>query len=117
MLFGCGAQAGEDIRDLVLKGKPVLDLRYRFEFVDRDNLSEEAKAHAVRIRAGFETGRFHGLGAGADFEWIEALGSERFDSTVNGRTQFPVVADPDDLALNQLYLVSGISVKGSYHEF
>ena len=106
MLFGHGAQAGEDIRDLVLKGKPVLDLRYRFELVDQDNLSEDAKAHTVRTRAGFETGRFHGLGAGADFEWIEALGSERFNSTVNGRTQFPVVADPDDLALNQLYLVS-----------
>ena len=106
MLFGYGAQAGEDIRDLVLKGKPVLDLRYRFEFVDQDNLSEDAKAHTLRTRVGFETGRFHGLGAGADFEWIEALGSERFNSTVNGRTQFPVVADPDDFALNQLYLVS-----------
>lgn len=34
MLFGYGAQAGEDIRDLVLKGKPILDLRYRFEIVD-----------------------------------------------------------------------------------
>ncbi len=65
MLFGYGAQAGEDIRDLVLKGKPILDLRYRFENVDQDNLTEDAKAHTVRTRAGFETGRFHGLGAGA----------------------------------------------------
>ncbi len=106
MLFDYDARAGEDVRDLVLKGKPILDLRYRFEFVDQDNLSEDAKAHTVRTRAGFETGRFHGLGAGADFEWIEAVGSERFNSTVNGRTQYPVVADPDDFALNQLYFVS-----------
>ncbi len=106
MLFGYGAQAGEDIRDLVLKGKPILDLRYRFEFVDQDNLTEDAKAHTVRTRAGFETGRFHGLGAGADLEWIESVGSERFNSTVNGRTQFPVVADPNDVALNQLYFLS-----------
>ena len=74
MLFGYGAQAGEDIRDLVLKGKLILDLRYRFEIVDQDNLTEDAKAHTVRTRAGFETGRFHGLGAGADLEWIESLG-------------------------------------------
>ena len=106
MVFGQGAQAGEDIRDLLLKGKPVLDLRYRFEFVDQDNLSEDAEAHTLRTRAGFETGRFHGLGAGADLEWIEAIGSDRFNSTVNGRTRFPVVADPDDIALNQLYFVS-----------
>ncbi len=106
MLFGCGAQAGEDIQDLWLKGKPVLDLRYRFEFVDQDNLSKDANAHTLRTRAGFETGRFHGLGVGADFEWIEAVGSENFNSTVNGQTQSPVVADPDDFALNQLYLLS-----------
>ena len=104
--FGCGAQAGEDIRDLVLKGKPVLDLRYRFEHVDQENLSKDARAHTLRTRAGFETGRFYGLGAGADVEWIEAVGSEKFNSTVNGQTQFPVVADPDDVALNQLYFVS-----------
>jgi hypothetical protein len=106
MLFGHAAQAGEDIRDLWLKGKPVLDLRYRFELVDQDNLSKDAKAHTLRTRAGFETGRFHGLGFGADFEWIEAVGSENFNSTVNGMTQYPVVADPDDLALNQLYFLS-----------
>jgi hypothetical protein len=106
MLFGHAARAGEDIRDLLLKGKPVLDLRYRFEFVDQDNLSRDAKAHTLRTRAGFETGRFHGLGAGADFEWIEAVGSENFNSTVNGKTQFPVVVDPNDVALNQLYFLS-----------
>ena len=109
MLLGGVAQAGEeieDIRNLVLKGKPVLDLRYRFELVDQDNLSKDAKAHTLRTRAGFETGRFYGLGAGADFEWIEALGSEKFNSTVNGKTQFPVVADPDDVALNQLFFLS-----------
>ena len=77
MVFSHGAQAGEDIRDLVLKGKPILDLRYRFEFVDQDNLPEDAKANTVRTRAGFETGRFYGLGAGADIEWIEAIGSEQ----------------------------------------
>ncbi|HSA81281.1 MAG TPA: hypothetical protein VLE23_10695, partial [Geminicoccaceae bacterium] len=46
------------------------------------------------------------VGAGFDAEWITSLGREQFNSTTNGNTRYPVVADPDDLQVNQLYLVA-----------
>lgn len=105
--FGAGRLAAEeDWRNLYLDAKPVLDARYRFEFVDQDGRSRDAKANTVRTRAGLETGRFYGLGVGFDVEWIEAIGSEKFNDTINGKTQYPVVADPDDEQVNQLFIVS-----------
>ncbi len=106
--LGLGSEVlgSEDWRDLYLDATPVLDVRYRFEFVDQDGRPEDAKANTVRTRAGFETGRFYGLGAGFDVEWIEAIGSEDFNNTINGKTRYPVVADPDDEQINQLFIVS-----------
>ena len=104
--FGGELQASEDWRDLYLDAKPVLDARYRFEFVDQDGRPKDAKASTLRTRVGLETGRYFGLGVGFDAEWIEAIGDEDFNNTVNGKTRFPVVADPDDEQINQLYIIS-----------
>lgn len=107
MLIGANdLRAEEAWRNLYLDAHPILDVRYRFEFVDQDAAARDAYAHTVRTRAGLETGRFHGLSAGLDVEWIEAIGAEKFNDTINGNTQYPVVADPDDLQLNQLFFVS-----------
>ena len=97
-------QTGGSWRDLYLDARPILDVRYRFEFVEQDARPESAKANTIRTRAGFETGRFHGIGLGFNFESVAALGNDDFNDTVNGRTRFPVVADPDDLQVNELYL-------------
>jgi hypothetical protein len=99
-------EGGEDLRDLFLNAKPVLDVRYRFEHVDQDGLPKNANANTVRTRAGVETGRFFGTGVVFDVEWIEAIGSEKFNSTINGKSRYPVVADPDDEQINQLYIVA-----------
>ncbi len=107
------AIAEEDIANLFLDGAPILDLRYRFEHVDQDGLSEDASAHTLRTRLGFESGTVRGLGFGFDVEWIEDLGNDRFNSTTNGKTQFPTVADPRDFALNRLYFVADGTVPDS----
>lgn len=100
------AQGSEDWRNLYLDAKPVLDIRYRFEYVDQEGFPNDARANTVRARAGFESGRYYGLGLVFDAEWIEALGSEKFDNTIDGKTQYPVIADPDDAQVNQLHIVS-----------
>ena len=82
-------------RNLYLDAKPVLDVRYRYEHVDQDGIPKNANANTLRTRAGFETGRFYGFGVGFDVEWVEAIGNEKFNNTINGKTQYPVVADPD----------------------
>lgn len=83
---------------------PYADIRYRLELVDQDGLPENATASTLRIRAGLKTGEWKGLSALVEGEAIVAVGAERFNDTINGRTQFPVVADPEAILLNQAYV-------------
>jgi hypothetical protein len=92
---GQSSLAGEtNWQNFFLDAKPVLNVRYRFEHVDQNSRANHANAHTVLTRAGFESGRVHGVGMAFDMEWIEAIGSERFNNTINGKGAFPVVADP-----------------------
>ncbi|MDA1099839.1 MAG: alginate export family protein [Proteobacteria bacterium] len=102
----CTPVHAEDARILLDGGKPIFDARYRLEHVDQKGRQKDAEAHTVRLRAGFETGRINGIGGAFDVEWIEHIGAQKFNDTINGDTRYPVVADPDDFALNQLYLIS-----------
>ena len=112
-LGGGGARADEYLGNLFFDAKPVFDIRYRFEYVDQDAAAKNAKANTVRTRAGFESGRFYGFGGAFNIEWIEAIGSEKFNNTINGKTQYPVVADPDDFQVNEAYLVSQDTIPGT----
>jgi len=85
-------------------GKIILNVRFRYEFVDEVAKAKDANATNVRTRFGYETGLFHGFGIGADAEWTQGLGYERYNSTTNGHTTFPVVADPDVAQLNQAFI-------------
>ena len=108
------AQA-DDLKALIEGGKPVLDVRYRMEQVEQSGRPKDAAAQTVRVRAGYETGRVMGIGGAFDVEWIEHLGGQRFNDSINGKTNYPVVADPDDLAVNQLFLVAdGVIPKSSF---
>lgn len=84
--------------------KPYANIRYRLELVDQDGIARNATASTLRVRAGLKTGEWNGLSAVVEGEAIVAVGKERFNDTVNGRTQFPVVADPEDILLNQAYV-------------
>ena len=57
------AAAAEDIAALWRDGKPILDLRYRFEHVDQDNALDHANAQTLRTRVGFQSGQWYGLSA------------------------------------------------------
>lgn len=83
---------------------PYANIRYRLELVDQDGIPENATASTLRIRAGLKTSEWNGLSAVVEGEAIIAVGKENFNDTINGRTQFPVVADPEDILLNQAYV-------------
>ena len=86
-----------------------LDIRYRAEFVDQENLAEQALASTIRTRVGYNLVLPSSFTAYADIENIRVIGSEDYNSTANGQSEFPVVADPEDTELNQAYLAwSGI---------
>ena len=81
---------------------PIVDARLRYETVDQDGFAKNADAVTARIRAGFQLkeGDFALLAEG---EGVLAI-AERYNSSVNGRTRFPIVADPETIGLNRLQL-------------
>lgn len=83
---------------------PYADIRYRLELVDRDGLPENATASTLRVRAGVKLGEWNGFSAQVEGEAIARIGPEDYNDTVNGRTAFPVVADPSDILLNQAFV-------------
>lgn len=94
-----------ELADATIDGRPSADLRYRYEFVEQDGRAKDARASTLRARLGYKTGRFRGFGLNLQGEIVQRLGPERFNDTTNGRTEFPVVADPNDVDLNQAYVV------------
>lgn len=82
-------------------GKPIIDVRYRFERKEQDGFAENAYANTVRTRLGYETGEFHHFKFLLEFENVASIGDDHFNSTTNGLTQFPVIADPDATEINR----------------
>lgn len=93
-----------DFTKALTEGKSIFDARYRYEYVDQDGLANEANAHTVRTRLGYETGKFKDFSALLEFENITDIGGEDYNDTINGKTTYPTVADPEDTALNRLQL-------------
>ena len=98
------ANAGEALFDAIKAGKLSIDERYRYEYVDQDGIAEEANASTLRSRVGWKSGSFYGLTLGVEFEAVTNVFGDEFNNTINGKTQFPVVADVKSHELNQLYM-------------
>jgi len=102
-LPGIAAQADPSAGDFFSEGKFILEARYRYEHVEQDGFANDADANTVRVRAGFQTGKVRDLQGLIEIEGVAHL-SDDFNDTVNGRTAFPVVADPENLQVNRLQL-------------
>lgn len=83
---------------------PYADIRYRLELVDQTGLPEEAAASTLRIRTGIKTAEWQGFSALVESEAIVSIGQRNYNDTVNGKTAYPVIADPTDVLLNQAWL-------------
>lgn len=102
---GCaGPAAGQSIGDAIAAGKPILEVRPRFEFVDQPSLGKDAEAFTVRTRLGWRTATWNDFAALVEVEDVRRLGGERYNTTINGKTAYPVIADPDVTELNQLWV-------------
>lgn len=78
--------------------------RYRLETVDQDGLNEDATANTLKGRITTKTGNFSNWHAVVEFDYVTELFDDDYNSTVNGNTTYPVVADPSGADLNQSYL-------------
>jgi hypothetical protein len=81
---------------------PLLDTRLRYETVDQDGFDHDANALTLRVRGGAEvtSGDWRLLAEG---EATVPL-NESYDSGVNRRTRYPLVADPANGEINRLQL-------------
>ena len=97
------AAADEDsLRGAFKQGKFILDGRLRYENVKAANFLNNGEGLTFRARFGFQTAPYKGIVLLAEGDFTRDLGVNDFNSTVNGKTQFPVIADPDSARLNRL---------------
>jgi hypothetical protein len=93
-----------DIGSLIKNGKPYADLRYRYEQVDQDPFTKDAKASTLRTKLGFQTGTWQNLQGQLEFEMTSHLGNNTYNDGINGHTAYPAVTDPINHELNQAWL-------------
>ena len=94
---------GQELLDAAVGGKVDLTLRSRFEHVD-DKGVDDAEAFTLRSVLGYETGRFYGFGVYGSAVDVTAFGGQAYNSTVNGKTDRAVVADPETTEVSQVYV-------------
>jgi len=103
-------QAEEILGQALEEGKFLTNIRIRYEFVDQDGIANDAHAKTARLRLGYETGSWKEFSLLGEIDGTTHFGSEEFNSTVNGETAYPVVADPDSFRLNRANLkYTGVS--------
>lgn len=99
-----GTASAADLAKAVADGKTSLGLRYRLEHVTQDGVDEDALASTARARLTWASAETDNFTFGIETDYSLILGIENFNSTTNGRTEYPVVADPKGLDLNQAYV-------------
>ena len=109
MLLACavaptsGTVIADSLTEAFSEGSVKANILLRYETVDDDTRSRDADAVTLRTRLGYETGSFHGWKLFAEIEDVTAI-DDSYNSTTNGNTQYPVVADPEETELNRLTL-------------
>ncbi|MCB2113126.1 MAG: alginate export family protein [Parvularculaceae bacterium] len=94
-------QSQHSISDAIKSGKPIIDVRYRFEHKGQSGFPQDAYANSIRTRLGYETGDFLNFKVLVEFENVASLGNDHFNSTTNAKTQYPVIADPNATEINR----------------
>jgi len=103
---GAPATAAETWGQALAEGKVLVDLRARFESVEQDGFASSADALTNRLRVGFQTAPLAGTAFLAEGVVVDDLVAD-YNSTTNGQTQYPVVADPADFAtFNRLAVIN-----------
>jgi len=90
--------------DALTGGEFSASLRYRYGYIDQANIADEAHASTYQLLLGYQTGTYQGFSAMVQVRQVGVIGDERYNSTINGLTQYPVEADPDAGEIDQLYV-------------
>lgn len=92
------------LADALRDGKSNVSARYRYESVDQDGLPNDASASTVLGRLTWSSAAWGNLTAGIEADFVGVVGIDDYNSTTNGKTTYPVVADPEGFDLNQAFV-------------
>ena len=92
------------LTEAITQGSVYGQIRPRYEYVDEQSLSRNANAFTLRTRLGYRTANLNGFEGQLEFEDVRSLGSEKFNSTTNGKARYPLVSDPESTEVNQAIL-------------
>jgi len=105
-VLGTDARAAETLGAAFREGDVIVDLRARYESVEQGGFASEADALTNRVRMGFQTAPLGGTAFLAEGVIVDDIVDD-YNSTTNGQTQYPVVADPTDFsAINRFAVIN-----------
>jgi hypothetical protein len=115
LLSAAALPSQAEVASLFAEGQSKFNFRLRHEAVDQDGVAEDASATTLRSRFTWNSKAEQTWRLGIEADYVLVVGSEEFNSTENGNTQFPVVADPEGFDLNQAFVkYVGDSVTGTF---
>ena len=88
--------------DAIASGRATLNLRPRYEYADQAG-KDTGEAATLRTLAGWKSNAWNGLSGTIELIDVGRLEDE-YNDNLNGKTRYPVIADPDNTDINQLYL-------------
>lgn len=103
-----GAQA--DVGESLKAGKPIVDLRLRYESVEQDNGLEDADALTTRLRLGYAADLSSAWSVLVEYEGTFASGGEQYNSgpgvleNTNGNVGYSMIPDPTGSDVNRAQL-------------
>ena len=92
----------DDLMDAFTGGTPTLELRPRWEFVDKDGKAGAA-AFTMRTLLGFSTKPVDDFGATLQFINVANIDGA-YNDLVNGKVRYAPIPDPSDTNVNQAYV-------------
>ncbi len=91
----------DQMANAVKESTTKVNLRYRLETVDQDGIDEDAAASTLRSRLTWLSAPVNNFAVNIEVDNVTEIGVADYNSTANGKSQYPVVADPDGTDLNQ----------------
>jgi hypothetical protein len=105
LLLGAANASANPVTGALGEWKPIVDVRARFEQVDQTPFVNDAEAGTVRARLGVETGKAWNTALLIEGEFLTPFITD-YNSTINGKTTYPIVADPEAYEVNRAQLVN-----------
>jgi hypothetical protein len=91
---------GTQVADAFKDGSFNVGFRYRYEFVDQDSIAKDANASTLRTRLVYKTAPLFDTFLTVNMDDLRPVIGSDFNDFRNGKTQYPVVADPKGTDLN-----------------